>query len=72
MLHRIFFQFLAFLKGRFFPEIVRLSGRHEMKLNFFFRDKELEKLNKMSVWECCMHLFTLIQMLTHFFTVCSC
>lgn len=56
----IFFQFLAFLKGRFFPEIVQLSGLHEMKLNFFFRDKEPENLTKMSAWECYMHLLTLI------------
>jgi len=39
------------MKGRFFPEIVQLSGLHEMKLNFFFRDKEAEKLNKMSIWK---------------------
>lgn len=60
------------LERQIFSEIVRLSRLHKMKLNFFFRDKEDEKLNNVSISEFNMHLVTLIQTLTHFFSVNSC
>lgn len=71
MLHRIYFLISSIFERQIFPEIVQLSSLHEMKLNFFSRNEEHGKLNKLSVGECYMHLITLIQMFTHFFTVCS-